>query len=104
MAYKVVLKDDETSVDFDASGEELLIVRHVGADVTLFLLYPDGRGAETLRTFTKSDNQRLRAPKGTRLRLGDKHKRVQLHGLVKSMLMVQVICYEYTGRRTPYRR
>ena len=69
MAYNVVLKDDETSVDFDASGEELLIVRHVGADVTLFLLYPDGRGAEPLRTFTKSDNQRWRAPKGTRLRL-----------------------------------
>ena len=69
MAYNVVLKDDETFADFDASGEELLIVRHTGADVTLFLLYPDGRDAQTLRTFTKSDNQRWRAPKGTRLRL-----------------------------------
>ena len=53
MAYKVVLKDDETSVDFDASGEELLIVRHVGADVTLFLLYPDGRGAELCEPLPK---------------------------------------------------
>ena len=69
MAYHIVLKDDETFADFDASGEELLIVRHTGADVTLFLLYPDGRDAQTLRTFTKSGNQRWKAPKGTRLRL-----------------------------------
>ena len=69
MAYKVVLKDNETFAEFDASGEELLIVRHVGADVTLFLLYPDGRDLQPLRTFTKSGNQRWRAPKATRLRL-----------------------------------
>ena len=69
MAYKVVLKDDEPFAEFDASGEELLIVRHVGADVSLFLLYPDGRGALLLRTFERAGQQRWRAPKGTRLRL-----------------------------------
>ncbi len=69
MSYETVLKDNETLVDFDASGEELLILRHAGADVVLFLLYPDGVGSLLLRTFTQSGNQRWKAPKGTRLRL-----------------------------------
>ena len=69
MSYKEVLNSNQNTADFDASGEELLIIRHVGADVTLSLLYPDGRDAQPLLTFTKSGNQRWRAPKGTRLRL-----------------------------------
>ena len=68
--YRVVLPETETRVEFDASGEELLIVRAVGADVTLSLLTPDDReDAIPLRTFSRSGNQRWKAPKGTRLRL-----------------------------------
>ena len=70
MAYRVVFSDNDTLVDFDASGEELLIIRTVGADVILSLLTPDNRqDAIPLRTFSRSGTQRWRAPKGTRLRL-----------------------------------
>ena len=68
--YRVVLRDTETRVDFDASGEELLIVRTVGADVILSLLTPDDREDPIpLRTFSRSGQQRWRCPKDTRLRL-----------------------------------
>ena len=70
MAYKVVLRETERLADFDASGEELLIVRTAGVDVTLSLLTPDDREDPILlRTFTRIAQQRWRAPKGTRLRL-----------------------------------
>ena len=70
MSYKVVLPETQLAADFDASGEELLIVRTVGADVILSLLTPDDRqDAIVLRTFTRSGQQRWRCPKGTRLRL-----------------------------------
>ena len=68
--YKMVLKSGETSVDFDASGEQLMILKHSSADVVLSLLTPEETPtAIPLKTFTGHDQQRWRVPAGTRLRL-----------------------------------
>ena len=70
MNYEIVFSLGEIESDFDASGEQLLIVKIGGADVVLSLLTPEVNPvAIHLRTFKANGQQRWRAPKGTRLRL-----------------------------------
>ena len=46
MTYEIVLPLGEIESDFDASGEELLIVKIGGADVVLSLLTPEDTPVE----------------------------------------------------------
>ena len=47
--YREVLKSTETTADFDASGEQLLVVKYSGSELTLSLLTPEPELNPSLR-------------------------------------------------------
>ena len=55
--YREVLKSSENTADFDASGEQLLVVKYSGSELTLSLLTPEPEPIEIpLRTFKNMDS------------------------------------------------
>lgn len=59
--YREVLKSTETTADFDASGEQLLVVKYSGSELTLSLLTPEPEPTELNPSLRLTGLHRLKA-------------------------------------------
>ena len=70
MAYRQVMKTNQASVDFDVTGESvILMTQHAGGSWDLSIIAPDDTVLSTGFSFDADGQQRVAVPAGTRLRL-----------------------------------